>query len=307
MIYICVGYAVKKRVITISISVLFVLAVAVFALYWGVIFQRGNPIPYLSKMRRLNKGNPYAKVFTDKNTYISRIGEWEQKLTKHIEETYSVKFIEQMGSVYRFESKEKLLLASSEIYWKNYLVWDLSISDNVPPVPPPALPEPPDKRNAEQTVRDYLLVDGADIKECNELGQYYFEGTEYQEWYVRFRGASPDATADADGVYTLCRTADSVWIIYDIMHVEQYTTGEYPSMIESAKSIALAYYGNAEITLVPVFDQNRYSGFFHERIQPELVQGALFAFDVIKAESTEPRVIILAKMQGGEWEIIYEG
>jgi hypothetical protein len=108
-----------------SISCFLVLATAVLGLYRGTIFQRGNPIPYIGKMVNLNEGNSYAKVFADEDIYISRIR--DKKLIGHIENAYKVTFIEQLGSAYLFVSDEKSVIAKTEIYWRNYLVWELTI------------------------------------------------------------------------------------------------------------------------------------------------------------------------------------
>jgi hypothetical protein len=47
-----------------------------------------------------------------------------------MEAAYNVTFVEQMGSAFVFRSNDSGkagLIASTEIYWKNYLVWDIAI------------------------------------------------------------------------------------------------------------------------------------------------------------------------------------
>jgi len=81
----------------------------------------------MSKMITLTNDVPYAKVYDDQYVYIMRFG--SDKLIKHIEETYQVTFIEQMGSSYFFESAEGLIIAESEVYWRYYSVWELNVSE----------------------------------------------------------------------------------------------------------------------------------------------------------------------------------
>ena len=76
------------------------LAVGVFFFYSGAIFQRGNPLPYMSKMLTLSDGEQFAKVFADTDIYLSRKSGYDD-LIKHIENAYNVSFAERMGSAYK--------------------------------------------------------------------------------------------------------------------------------------------------------------------------------------------------------------
>ena len=115
----------KKKVI-IAISCFFALIIAVFVFYSGAIFQRGNPLPYVSKMFALNDSNHYVKVFDNEDVYITRSNNGGEMI-KYIESAYAVTFTEQMGSAYSFNSDDKTVIASTEIYWGKYLVWDIEI------------------------------------------------------------------------------------------------------------------------------------------------------------------------------------
>jgi hypothetical protein len=115
----------KKKVLVATIIIFLVIGI-VFAVYSRAIFQRGNPIPYIGKMFTLNSKNPYQKVFFDEDVYITRNDDYDE-LIRHIEETYNVSLLEQMGYSYFFGSDEKSISASAEIYWKYYLVWQLTI------------------------------------------------------------------------------------------------------------------------------------------------------------------------------------
>ena len=120
----------KKKII-VAVSCTLILAVAVFAFYSGAIFQRGNPLPYVSKMLALNDSSHYAKVFDNEDVYITRSNNGREMI-KYIESAYAVTFTEQMGSAYFFNSDDKSLIASAEIYWRKYLVWEIEIQEGSP-------------------------------------------------------------------------------------------------------------------------------------------------------------------------------
>ena len=111
---------------TIAITCFLAVAIAVFTLNSGGIFQRGNPLPYIGKMLALNGNHSYAKVFDDGNVYITRSTD-NDDLIRYIENTYGVAFTEQMGSAYFFSSVDHSIVAETEVYWRNYRVWELAI------------------------------------------------------------------------------------------------------------------------------------------------------------------------------------
>jgi hypothetical protein len=117
-----------KRKVFIAVSCFLVLITAVFVLYSGPIFQRGNPLPYVSKMFALSDSNQLLKVFDNEAIYISRKGTCDEMI-KHIESTYEVTLTEQMGSDYFFNSDNKSVIASTEIYWRKYLVWEIEMQE----------------------------------------------------------------------------------------------------------------------------------------------------------------------------------
>jgi len=103
-----------------------VLVIVVFFFYSGAIFQRGNPLPYMSKMVTLSDDNQFAKVFADADIYLSRNSNYDE-LIKHIESTFGVTFSERMGSAYIFNSDNTAVFASTEIYWRYYMVWEIEV------------------------------------------------------------------------------------------------------------------------------------------------------------------------------------
>lgn len=154
----------------------------------------------------------------------------------------------------------------------------------------------------EQTVLNYIGNE-VDVKEVHKENGYKFGGIEYAEYYVRFRGHSPEATQDADGIYTICRVSNAApWTVIDIMHVSQYKHGDYPAFITTAKEAVLAYCSDNSLTCEPIFDQSLYDG----HIDPQKVRGVVFAFRISSSDlsSEAPRIIVLTKPQGGDWDVI---
>ena len=120
-----------KRIILVTITCFILLAAGFTIIYRDAIFQRGNPLPYISKMVTLNDDNPCARVFDDqdvfiiKNAYQVRYG--NGALIKNIEDTYDVTYREQMGGCAFFDSDEKTMIADIEVYFRYYEVWELTV------------------------------------------------------------------------------------------------------------------------------------------------------------------------------------
>lgn len=118
----------KKRIITICAVVLVILAASAFYLNRAAIFQRGNPIPYLTAAVQISEKNPYVAVDETKGIYISKRGECPE-LFDYFQEEMGVKFVEQAGSGYLFSDGTKNYVISSEVYWGRYTVWTLPAPD----------------------------------------------------------------------------------------------------------------------------------------------------------------------------------
>lgn len=100
------------------------LAVLLVLDIWGpAIFQRGNPIPYLTAALRLTT-QPYAMVhdLDIQDTYIT-LGYDCPELFEKIEKSRGVTFVEQAGSGWLFTTGADTLVVSSEIYWRYFTVW----------------------------------------------------------------------------------------------------------------------------------------------------------------------------------------
>ena len=99
---------------------------------WDVIFQKGDPLPYLQAMVKINDKNPYVEV--DKNIVISKRGEC-QALFEDFKEQHGLEFVEQAGSGYIFTDGTNHYTISSEIYWSQYTVWTLPAPDDIGTIP----------------------------------------------------------------------------------------------------------------------------------------------------------------------------
>ncbi len=115
----------KQYFIFTMIFVSLIIMVAVFLLDRNVIFQKGNPLPYIKGMLQLND-KTYVQIQEDSPLIFITKKDKYSELHKHIERNYGVLFDEQMGSGYIFRSKEKMVIVSSEIYWRYYIVWTVA-------------------------------------------------------------------------------------------------------------------------------------------------------------------------------------
>ena len=113
----------KKKVVVLC-AVILALLTAVIYLKKDAIFQRGNPIPYLTAAVRLSETNPYVAVDEENRIYISKRGD-KEAFFEMIQDTYGVELKDQLGSSYLFSNGENNYTVSSEIYWGRFTVWTL--------------------------------------------------------------------------------------------------------------------------------------------------------------------------------------
>lgn len=114
----------KKRV-GYLVGILLILILILVFIFRDSIFQYGNPIPYIEKIVTLNEDKKFAKVYDDKDVYITKKEDYED-LHKYIEDKYKVSFLEQMGSGFIFVSYNENITLTGEIYLKNYEVWKVT-------------------------------------------------------------------------------------------------------------------------------------------------------------------------------------
>ena len=121
----------KKKALIIIFAVMAVLFVSLAALKWDTIFQRGNPIPYLSAAIKLTDDKTFVAVGNTNDIYITKRGN-NRDLFQMIQETHHVEFKDQLGSGYLFSDGENHYIVGSEIYWGRFTVWTLSFDDGFP-------------------------------------------------------------------------------------------------------------------------------------------------------------------------------
>lgn len=94
--------------------------------YGGVIFRRGNPIPYLLAAAQLDGDTPFAEVGSGDGVYIAPRGECPA-LLEFVERTRHVSFVERAGSGYLFSNGVDSLVVSSEVYWGRFTVYQVPL------------------------------------------------------------------------------------------------------------------------------------------------------------------------------------
>lgn len=108
------------------VTALCLLALVLVMELWGpIIFQRGNPLSYLTAAARLSEERPYVLVERrGQEIYISRRGPCPTLLDM-VEESRGVTFVEQAGSGWLFSNGADTLCVTSEIYWRYFTVWQV--------------------------------------------------------------------------------------------------------------------------------------------------------------------------------------
>ena len=116
----------KRRVVIVSAVAGVMLLLWIANLWSPVIFQRGNPIPYLKAAMDIDENNYYVKVDVDDTNaiYISlREGGKCEALFHDVAYSKGFEFLEQAGSGYIFSDGKNRLVISSEIYLGKFIVW----------------------------------------------------------------------------------------------------------------------------------------------------------------------------------------
>ena len=130
----------RKKIICLAAAVL--VAALALSLWWPVIFQRGNPVPYLLAISQLSKKRPYVLVEEIRGpelhlpgtaVYITKRGHCPE-LFALIETNCHAALEEQVGSSWVFKTRPisgdwwfvdglERVTVSSEIYWRYFTVW----------------------------------------------------------------------------------------------------------------------------------------------------------------------------------------
>lgn len=114
----------KKTVIILSVIAGLSLLLWVFNFFSPVIFQRGNPIPYISAAMKIDEDIRYVQVDIDDayDVYISVRGD-KESLFYDLAYSKGMEFVEQAGSSYIFSDGTNRLIISSEVYLSCFTVW----------------------------------------------------------------------------------------------------------------------------------------------------------------------------------------
>lgn len=114
----------KKTVIILAVIAGLSLLLWVFNFFSPVIFQRGNPIPYISAAMKIDEDSRYIQVDVDDiyDVYISVRGD-KESLFYDLAYSNGMEFIEQAGSSYVFSDGTNRLIISSEVYLSYFTVW----------------------------------------------------------------------------------------------------------------------------------------------------------------------------------------
>lgn len=113
----------RKLIVVCAVFLLLVTA-TLLSMFGPVIFQRGNPIPYLVAATKISDEQPYVRVDVNTNAeiFISKRDDCPE-LFEYIEIKRDLEFFEQAGSAYIFSNGSSNLIVISEIYWSKYIVW----------------------------------------------------------------------------------------------------------------------------------------------------------------------------------------
>ncbi len=116
----------KPKKIFVHIIILFLIAVfVIIGLNRQAVFQRGNPLPYMSAASKITEKKPFYPVKNaDSETYISNIYSSDEEFIEFAENKLDSKFVSQEGSIYVFSNDDKTTYVDSEIYLGKYKVWD---------------------------------------------------------------------------------------------------------------------------------------------------------------------------------------
>ena len=111
-----------RKVLAVVCTAAMLIITSILSIWGPIIFQRGNPLPYLIAVTKISDVQPYVQVGNKEGVFISKRGECPE-LFEYVEANKNVKFAVQAGSGYIFSNGVAHLIVGSEIYWGNYTVW----------------------------------------------------------------------------------------------------------------------------------------------------------------------------------------
>lgn len=116
----------SPKKIFVHIIILFLISVfVIIGLNRQAVFQRGNPLPYLTAASKIDNERPFYPVKNSaSDTYISHLRSSDEEFIEFAENKLDSRFISQEGSAYVFSSGDKTIYVTSEIYLGKYKLWD---------------------------------------------------------------------------------------------------------------------------------------------------------------------------------------
>ena len=122
----------KKKKLLIGLAGMIILAAGIVFVGWDrAIFQRGNPLPYLLAMMRLDEDTPYVMVMEtqEHRVYLTDMDGGE-RMIEMVEALTDTEFVEQAGRGFFFEGNGERFTAVNEVYFGRYLVWEVPRFDS---------------------------------------------------------------------------------------------------------------------------------------------------------------------------------
>lgn len=120
-----------KGIIIFSLALIIIFALATW-LYAPVIFQEGNPVPYLKGAWQLNLNQKdIVKLDVDGDRYMTKNRNGLGAITE-LMKSQNYEFVEQLGAGYFYKSKDgKRITISRRYYSSYYSLWDFSKPETI--------------------------------------------------------------------------------------------------------------------------------------------------------------------------------
>ncbi len=114
-----------RTALIVASAVLLITAV-LFVMYYPVIFQRGNPVPYLKAASEINSETAFCEVAVEEadRVFITR-KTVQREFLSYVEECTGAEFYEQAGSGFIFKKGNDSFVVENEIYLGRYYVWEV--------------------------------------------------------------------------------------------------------------------------------------------------------------------------------------
>lgn len=117
----------SKKLVMVSIISFLLVILLILKNYSPIIFQRGNPLPYLKAAAHLDESHLYVEVDVRGPSLVYITSLHNNNRIDEILNDYAYdkgfEFVEQNGSCYVFTDGKNNLVIETEIYLNKYIVW----------------------------------------------------------------------------------------------------------------------------------------------------------------------------------------